>query len=255
MAPNVPQVPAGDGAHPIALVVISSRDLAASCEFYTRVFGWPLTRLTGDLAVCPGGTGPGIAVRAGIPEGFPSAVPFVTVTDVKAALAAAVASGGAEERAPWALPGFGTMARFTDPSGTLWGLTDAQLPGARARVPAPFGDAPRPPAGTICSLEMYARDGEAAGRWFGDRFGWGAAPTMPQFVMFDPGAGIGGVLQSHTSACPAMLYVYATDARAKLAEIEVAGGVRVGEPMAMPGMATFAYFREPSGTVMGLIGD
>ena len=181
-------------------------------------------------------------------------MPFLAVRDVKAALADVVQAGGAEERAPWKLPLFGTLARFTDPSGTLYGITDATLPNAGAPVPPPFGDAPRPPAGTICSLEMYARDGEAAGRWFGDRFGWGAAPTMPQFVMFDPGAGIGGVFQSHSPANTSMVYVYASDVKAKLAEIVAAGGTGIGEPMAMPGMATFGYFREPSGCVLGLIG-
>ena len=73
----IPQVPAGSGAHPVVLVVLSSRDLDASCAFYTRVFGWALGRLPGDLAVCPTPSGPGIAVRAGLPEGFPSAVPFL----------------------------------------------------------------------------------------------------------------------------------------------------------------------------------
>ncbi|MFZ4739062.1 MAG: VOC family protein [Bradymonadia bacterium] len=36
--------------------------------------------------------------------------------------------------------------------------------------------------------------------------------------------------------------------------IIAAGAESLGEPMAMPGMGTFGYFKDPSGTPMGLIG-
>jgi predicted enzyme related to lactoylglutathione lyase len=77
---------------------------------------------------------------------------------------------------------------------------------------------------------------------------------MPQYIAFDPGTGVGGVFQSHTPALPAVAYVYAADVAAKLAEIEAAGGRRLGEPMRMPGAGCFGYFQDPSGTSMGLIG-
>jgi len=78
--------------------------------------------------------------------------------------------------------------------------------------------------------------------------------TMPQYMAFDPGAGVGGVFQSHTPATPALAYIYATNVEAKLAEIEAAGGKRVGAPMRMPGAGCFGYFQDPSGTSIGLIG-
>ena len=77
---------------------------------------------------------------------------------------------------------------------------------------------------------------------------------MPQYLAFDPGAGIGGVFQSHTPSLPAVAYIYVTDVAAKLAEIDAAGGKRMCEPMAMPGLGCFGYFTDPSGTSMGLIG-
>src|SRR5262249_26936144 len=77
--------------------------------------------------------------------------------------------------------------------------------------------------------------------------------TLPQYVAFDPGAGPGGLLQSHTPSMPALAYLYTADVQAKLAEIEVAGGKRMGEPMRMPGAGCFGYFKDPSGTSMGLI--
>ena len=115
---------------------------------------------------------------------------------------------GAVERAPWPMPMVGTLARFTDPSGTVYGLATSPSAAPLPHVPAPFGDAPKPPHGTVCSLEMHAGDLEAAARFFGSQFGWGTLPTMPQFLMFDAGAGIGGVFQSHTPASRGVVYRY-----------------------------------------------
>ncbi len=44
------------------------------------------------------------------------------------------------------------------------------------------------------------------------------------------------------------------DVAAKLAALEEAGGKRLAEPMSAPGMGTFGYLTDPSGTALGLIG-
>ncbi|MCC6650078.1 MAG: hypothetical protein IT348_02895 [Candidatus Eisenbacteria bacterium] len=254
MAPDAPQVPAGSGKHPVSLVVIAANRLDASIAFYSKVFGWTLHRASAELAGGMPASGPAFALRSGVPEGAAAAVPYILVPDVKSAMKRLTEAGATEERAPWSIPLVGTLARFTDPGGTVWGVTTAMSPAGHAHVPMPFGDNPKPPAGSICSLEMHAPDGDAAGNWFGEQFGWGAAMTMPEYVAFDPGAGIGGVFQSHTPQARVMVYLYATDVKGKISEIEAAGGSRVGDPMSLPGMATFGYFKDPSGTVMGLIG-
>ena len=117
----------------------------------------------------------------------------------------------------------------------------------------PFGVNPKPAAGSICSLEMYASS-DASPTFFHEHFGWGTLPTMPPYVAFDPGAGIGGVFQSHTPALPAVAYIYMQDVPSTLTAIEAAGGTRLGDAMSMPGMGTFGYFKDPSGSSMGLIG-
>lgn len=254
MSTQVPQVPQGSGRHPIPVVVVSANDLAASVAFYTKLLGCQALPMGPELTTLLPASGPGIALRSNNPEGFPGVVPFVGVPDVDAALAKAVDAGATVERAPWKLPMIGTLARFRDASGTLWGLTSALPPASPPHVPMPFGDNPKPPAGTVCSLEMYAADGAAAASFFGAQFGWGSLPTMEHFMAFDPGAGIGGVFQSHTPAAPAVAYLYVGDVHAKITAIEAAGGRRLGDPMAMPGLATFGYFSDPSGTTMGLIG-
>jgi predicted enzyme related to lactoylglutathione lyase len=254
MAPQAPQVPAGSGKHPITLVVISANQLDVSKQFYTKAFDWSLTRLSAELVVGMLPAGPAVSLRSNVPDDFPAAVPYINVPDVDAAMARVVAAGGSVERAAWKITGVGTLARFKDPGGTIYGVADGMALGAAIPVPMPFGDNPRPPAGSICSVEMYAPDGGAAGLWFGEQFGWGSAATMPHFVAFDPGAGIGGVFQSHTPQTPAVAYVYFSDVEAKLKDVEAAGGTRMGEPMRVPGLGCFAYFRDPSGAVMGLIG-
>jgi predicted enzyme related to lactoylglutathione lyase len=254
MSFEMPQVPRGSGEHPVALVVVSAKNLAAATAFYSKLFGWQVHPMSAELAGAVAPAGPTTALRSNVPAGFPGVVPYIAVEDVDAMLARVVGAGGTVERAARNVPMIGKLALFKDPAGTIYGLSDALTPGGHPHVPMPFGSNPKPPAGAICSIEMYAADGDVAGRFFGELFCWGTLATMPQYLAFDPGAGVGGVFQSHTPTLPALAYIYATDVEAKLAEIEAAGGKRQGEPMQMPGVGCFGYFTDPSGTSMGLIG-
>lgn len=253
MAFTMPEVPRGSGDHPVAMIVLSAND-AASVAFYSKVFGWQMSKMSAELTAFVAPDGPSGALRSKVPDGFPGMVPYIAVPDVDVALDKVVAGGGAVEKAAWTVPGVGKLARFKDPGGTIYGLTDAMMAGAMPRIPMPVGSNPKPPAGAICHLEMYAADGPASAAFFRDLFGWGTLPTMPQYIAFDPGAGVCGIFQSHTPAMPAVAYICTTDVAAKLAEIEAAGGKRTGEPMRMPGVACFGYFEDPSNTGMGLIG-
>jgi hypothetical protein len=245
--------PLGPGAHPINSIAVAANDLAASRAFYSTVFGWKFFDVSPEIATTALASGPAVTLRAGTPPGFQGVVPFLAVPNVEQALSRIAAAGGATEHEPWQVPMAGTLARFTDPAGTIYGLMGA-MPAPLPPIPAPFGDAPRPPANTVCSLEMHAGDLDVAGRFFGDVFGWGTQAMMPQFLTFHPGAGIGGVFQSHTAAARGVAYIYVDDVEGSVAAIERAGGTRMGDPMRMPGLACFGYFRDPSGTMMGLMG-
>jgi predicted enzyme related to lactoylglutathione lyase len=253
MSAPMPQVSPGSGQHPVTLVVISANDLARSGAFYAGLFGWRLQPQSTELTAVTPPAGPMIALRAGVPEGSPGLVPYLGVPDVGAMLARVVDAGGEIEKAPWKLPMVGTLARFKDPSGTLYGLTNATPHDGAPHVPMPFGANPKPPAGALCSLEMHAAADRGDG-FFAGLFGWSTLVTMPHYTAFDPGAGIGGVFQDHTPALPALGYVYTVDVAGTLAAITAAGGKPLGDPMALPGLATFGYFTDPSGTHMGLIG-
>jgi predicted enzyme related to lactoylglutathione lyase len=255
MSQELPVVPAGSGKHPIPLVVLSANRLSESRAFYTALFGWEMLPLSSELVIGAAPTGPTVSLRANTPDGFPGVIPFISVPDVVAALESIVAAGGAIERAPWNVPMAGTVARFKDPSGTIYGLMNATALSEMPRVPMPLGSNPKPAPNTICSLEMYAADHVVAARFFGDVFGWSTLETMPHYLAFDPGASIGGVFQGHTPTMRAVAYIYVPDVAAKLSEIDAAGGKRMGEPMQIPGTGTFGYFTDPSGTNMGLIGE
>lgn len=246
-------VPSGTGAHPIAMVAIAASDLAASRDFYSSLFGWRFMPISPEIMTATPVSGPAVTLRGGNPGGVQGAVPYVLTSTVEDGLRRVGEAGGATERAPWPAPGGVTLARFTDPAGTVYGL----LSGAAVSptvIPAPFGDAPRPPANTVCSLEMHAGDLDVAGRFFGDVFGWGTQAMMPQYLTFHPGAGIGGVFQSHTPVSRGVAYIYVDDVEGTVAAIEQGGGKRMGDPMRMPGLACFGYFSDPSGTMMGLMG-
>jgi uncharacterized protein len=252
MSQGLPQIPAGSGEYPIAMVALSANETQKSSDFYSKLFGWSLHPVSATLVTGHPPGGPRVTLRGEVPADFQGAVPFVGVPLVDEAMVRCIAAGAELERPSWRENGLGVLARFRDKSGTIYGLTDTRA--TSPRIPAPFGANPKPPAGTICSVEMYAEDGNVAAGFFRDVFGWGASEMMPTYMGFDPGAGIGGVFQSHTPGLRAVAYVYVDDVHAKIAAIEAAGGERMGDPSSMPGMATFGYFKDPSGTPMGLIG-
>ncbi len=251
-----PEVPVGTGTCPVVLVELAAADLERSAAFYRQVFRWSLHATMGDAILGTAPVGTHVVLRRPAVAPVQAVIPFVHTTDVEATLARVLAHGGTVLQATHSVDPLGKLARFRDACGTVYGLTECAWPDSMPmpRMPAPTGANPKPVADALCSLEMFAADGAAAADFFGDVFGWGSAVTMPQYMAFDPGAGMGGVFQSHTPSAPAMAYIFASDVTTKLAEVESAGGKRMGDPMAIAGFATFAYFTDPSGTAMGLIG-
>ena len=247
---ELPQIPAGSGAHPVSLVSISS----GAAEFYTNLFGWKLTSVGEGWSLAATPAGPQVVLDSATPDDFPTAVPFIEVPSIAATLEQVTNARGEVEREPWSVESIGELARFRDPAGTLYGLRTSATKTEHPHLPIPLGPNPRPAAGAICSLEMYVRDAAKASSFFGEIFEWGTTETMPSYLAFDPGAGIGGVFQSHTPSAPAMAYIAASDVPKKIEEIEAAGGERCGDPMEMPGMAWFGYFKDAAGTTLGLMG-
>ena len=252
--PGAPKVPAGSGEHPVCWLEIVTNDVAKSRAFYSELFGWHIEAM-GDFVMFLLPDGPSGNFKTDAEPGTQSVIPHIYAKDMQQLLDDAVARGGEIVEAPRAVGENGeATAMFKDAAGTVYGVVNAapQLP--VPHFPPIFGSGPKPPAGTICSLELYGGDFARTRDFFGGVLGWGLMDTMPQYLMFEPGAGIGGVFQSHTAVTKSLAYIWVDDVKATLTAIEAAGGKRMGEPMALPGFGTFGYFTDPSGTAMGLIG-
>src|SRR5262249_5176581 len=135
MTVEMPQVPRGSGQHPITLVVISANKLGASAAFYAKLFGWQIQPMSPELSAAVLTGIPAVALRANVPAGSAAMVPYIAVPNLDAALARVVAAGGTVERAPWSVPMMGKLARFKDPSGTIYGLTTVTLPRQVPHIP------------------------------------------------------------------------------------------------------------------------
>jgi predicted enzyme related to lactoylglutathione lyase len=252
--PGVPQVPAGSAEHPVCWLEIVTNDVAKSQAFYSGLFGWHIEAM-GDFVMFLLPDGPSGNFKTDAEPGMQGAIPHIYAKDMQAVLDKVAAHGGAVIEAPRAVGENGeATAMFKDAAGTVYGLVNAapQLP--VPHFPPIFGPGEKPAPGTICSLELYGGDFAKVREFFGGELGWGVLDTMPQYLMFDPGAGIGGVFQSHTAVTKSLAYIWVDDVKSTLTAIEAAGGKRMGEPMALPGFGTFGYFTDPAGTAMGLIG-
>jgi predicted enzyme related to lactoylglutathione lyase len=251
---GMPQVTPGSGEHPLCWIEIKAPDTALSQDFYSKVFGWTFPY---DMPEYPM-----FSVPAGIQGAFvpdeeargQGAIPQIYCSDLQATLDRAVAAGATVAQQFQQKGDNYATAAIIDPAGTWYGLCNVapQLP--VPHIPTVFGDAPKPPAGSICSIELYGGDLVVTKKFFGEVFGWSTLDTMPQYLAFDAGAGISGVFQAHTAIVKTMPYIWVDDVKATLEAVEANGGKRDGEPMAMPGFGTFGYFTDPNGTHMGLLG-
>lgn len=253
---GMPQVAPGNGSHPFCWMDIQAKDMQAAQKFYGELFGWSFQSFGGDdyaMYMPPAGLMGALTAKPEDLEAKQGCTPYLYTADFEGDVAALRAAGAQFTQEPNNVSG-ANVAVFLDAAGTQYGLIDTapQLP--IPHLPPLFGSPEHPPVGTLWSLELYGGDFEKARALFGERFGWGLLDTMPQYMMFDPGAGIGGVFQGHTAVIPALPYIWVDDVRAKLGEIVAAGGKQVGEPASMPGMGTFGYFTDPNGVSVGLIG-
>ncbi|MCC7479417.1 hypothetical protein IT575_13315 [bacterium] len=250
------QVQPGNGTHPLCWIDIQAGNMEASQKFYSELFGWSIMAFGPDYAMFtpPAGLmGALTAKPEDLAQTRQGSTPYLYTPDFAGDVEALHALGLSFVQEPQNVSG-ANVTVFLDAAGTQYGLIDTapQLP--IPHLPPIFGGSEHPPAGTLWSIELYGGDFAQAKALFGERFGWGTLDTQPQYVMFDPGAGIGGVFQSHTAIIPSMPYIWVDDVRATLDRIAALGGIVEGEPVSLPGMGTFGYFNDPSGTAMGLIG-
>jgi predicted enzyme related to lactoylglutathione lyase len=222
--------------------------------FYAEVLGWrveafPMGAFTYEMiyrgAKMLGGYAP--------PKGSARAhwLAYVSVEDVDAAAAAAVANGGKIVEPPSDIPGVGRRARIADPHGAELGL-----------LKNTSGDMPDEPAthGLWVWNELHTPDPEEALAFYAKVIGFGHVTRDmgdggAYHVVSRGGVERGGVTHHLPPGVPAhwLPYVAADDVDATVERAKKLGArVAIG-PADIPGVGRFAVFEDPTGALLALL--
>ncbi len=112
----------------------------------------------------------------------------------------------------------------------------------------------------IVHIELATTDPEASGKFYSELFGWNVQqiPEM-QYAMFQaeggPGGGFPTVDGQMTNAGDVKIYVGTDDIDATLAKASELGATTLVAKTEIPGMGHFAFFRDPSGTPIGIFSN
>ena len=248
--------PQGYDKHHLCWVEFKSNDLAASEKFYTHVFGWFIAYYDEDPSYSffqpPSGLMGGF--NSGLPEDAQSTTVYIYVPDVDAALADVEACGGKPCGEKMPVGGHGFIGFFNDPNGLMMGIADMYM--KPEDTPYPFGEGAKPAPNTICLFEFFGGDMAKSSEFYAKAFGWNAPvnPDDPNHLVFSTGAGTQGVFIPDTEAIPVLAYIWVDDVAATIEKIEAAGGKRYMDPFEAAGKH-FGYFYDPSGVVVGLLGE
>ncbi len=111
-------------------------------------------------------------------------------------------------------------------------------------------------AAPVTHFEIMARDGQRVRDFYGNLFGW-TFNDMQGYGMVDTGVkmGIGGGIgQLGENMMPMVtFYVQVEDVQAHLDKAASMGGTILVPLTEVPGMVTFAQFKDPEGNVVGLL--
>lgn len=246
-----------DRKHVLCWLEIKCTDFAAMKAFYGSVFGWKFQPFMDgyEIYTTPAGLMGGFSSMGLEQWDKPTAIPFIYVPDVEAALQSVDAAGGKRMFGPEAVGEDGKIGIFADPSGTIYGFADMWMPVTYSPDPLGKNGGDQPVGGSICAIEMYGGDFTATRPFFVGQFGWNlsADPAMPEYMSFNPGTGTTGVFQSHTPQAPSMVYIWSDNLEATIEAVKANGGTLI-DVFEAPGMPRFAYFTDPNGNTMGLMG-
>jgi predicted enzyme related to lactoylglutathione lyase len=109
----------------------------------------------------------------------------------------------------------------------------------------------------VVYFEIAGKDGKRLQQFYTTVFGWEMDTTRtPGYAYINTGAGgppHGGIREEKDVPPDKVLYVRVPDLGAALAMVKANGGQVLIPVTEVPGVVTFALFRDPEGNVMGLI--
>jgi len=237
-------------------VDVSSTELDRTVDFYTQLFGWEAQR---DPRPEAGGytmftqRGKNVAAASPAPEGMPSVwTTYLATDDVDAAAAKAREAGGNVMVEPFDVFDAGRMTVVQDPTGAVFGVWQAG---------AHHGSELANEPGSFNWNELNTRDVAAATRFYEAVFGvevdMQELVGTPYGVIKVDGRPVGGVrhLDAPEDQVPAHWQtVFAVaDCDAALTRVEELGGLKLTDPLEVPGIGRFALVQDPLGATFQLI--
>jgi predicted enzyme related to lactoylglutathione lyase len=110
----------------------------------------------------------------------------------------------------------------------------------------------------IVHVEISSKDRVASAQFYHDLFDWEVRqiPEMDYatFMTADeqPGGGFNPV-NADNPAGTVMVYIATDDIKESLAKVEKLGGIVLSQPMPIPDVGLFAYFKDPTGNTLALL--
>ncbi|MBG9390389.1 VOC family protein [Caenimonas aquaedulcis] len=233
-----------------------SGDPGKARDFYEALFGWKLKRVRGPQREYDmfHNAGEGVAGLLPAPAGTPNLwMSYLSVADVDAAFAAALAAGAKGLMPPADYFGVGRAATIADPAGAVLSLWRGAQ-GDRE-------DRERTPAGDWVWNELATPDPGAAVALYEKVFGFthdemdmGAQGKYHVLNSAD-GKGRAGVMKSPHAGMPAMWtpYVHVEQADATAARVAPLGGTLLLPPMDVPTVGRIAMLQDPLGVSVAFL--
>ena len=106
----------------------------------------------------------------------------------------------------------------------------------------------------VVHFEIVGPDGDQLQRFYAEMFGWTINADNPMnYGLADTGGGgiNGGIAQAEAPL--ATIYIEVDDPGQYLERVVAAGAELVQDVTEIPGMVTFAQFRDPAGNIVGLV--
>ena len=236
-----------------------SADIPKARKFYDALFGWhtesmPMgTQRYSMILNGDGTTSEGIGgYRSVAPTERAAWLGYISVDDVDARYAAALAAGATGVAAPADVGTFGRSATITDPTGAavcLWKSAQGDRP-----------DPAKAPLGAWCWNELWTTDDAQALAFYEKVFGYDhdtmdMGPEGTYYLLKIGEVSRGGLMHSVRPDAPSMWlpYVAVADCDATASRAQALGGRVLMQPSDIPNIGRYAIAEDPLGAAIAFI--
>ncbi len=232
---------------------LATRDVGASCKFYTALFGWnaETNEVDGTPYTMFYSNGHPVGGCLAIDENWPADMPscwgsYIAVDDVAAAVKRAEECGGSLCFGPLTVTDVGEFAGLVDPSGAVISVFNG-------------GDGENPVGnGAFCWNELSTSEPERAAQFYCQVFGWtteSSTSTDEPYTLFNCGqTQVGGMAELQNPEVPShwMGYIAVADVDAATGAAKALGASVYCPPTDIPGIGRFTTLGGPCGATFAV---